>query len=455
MSGFDHVYREGVDMRTALASEMKRASLAWEMQQARPDRNTTVVRPGVGARHRVPETWAAKGRSSMRAAARGVFRAAKPVLRPVAIRARAFLLATLEEELRRSRERIDAIGREAEAAATSAQAGARFAEAAATSAQAGATFAEAAATSAQAGATFAEAAATSAQAGATFAKAAATSAQAAASASEAAARRVAVACGPDKVLVRTDVGYILCSAADLGTLAMLIESGGIERGTRLLIQRLIGPGDVFVDVGANLGLHTLAAARAMGGRGRIYAFEPFGQTASLLRESVLINGFASIVEVREEAASDHAGRQPLFVGVVSGHHSLFPLIMPTGRDATSVEVSLARLDDALADAPPVTLVKIDAEGAELEVLEGATSIVQGNPEIALIVEFGPSHLGRAGHSVREWFARFEGLGLAFREIDEETGRLSERAIETLAEVQSVNLLFARPGAHAWLRADAG
>jgi FkbM family methyltransferase len=391
----------------------------------------------------------------VRAVARGLFRAGKPVLRPVAIRARTFLLATLEEELRQSRERIDAIGRDAQAAATFAKAGATSAQAAATFAKAGATSAQAGATSAQAAATFAEAGATSAQAAATFAEAGATSAQAAATFAEAGARRVAIASGPDRVLVRTDVGYILCSAADLGTLAMLVEQGGIERGTRLLIERLVKPGEVFVDVGANLGLHTLAAARAMGGRGRIFAFEPFAQTASLLRESVLINGFSDIVEILEVALSDHAGRQPLFLGVVSGHHSLFPLTMPPGWDASSVDVPLVRLDDVLADALPIDLIKIDAEGAELAVLGGSTAVIERSAEIALIVEFGPSHLGRAGHSVSEWFSAFESLGFVFREIDSETGRLIPRSIETLEGVYSANLLFARPGARVWLRADAG
>ena len=462
MSGIDRVYREGVDMRTALASEMKRASLASEMEQASPVPGMPTAPPGVGAGQRVQEAWAAKGRSSVRAVARGLFRASKPVLRPVAIRARTFLLATLEEELRQSRERIDAIGRDAqtaavfaEAGATSAQTAATLAEAGAASAQTAAVFAEAGATSAQTAATLAEAGAASAQAAAISSHAASVSSRAAAVAAEVAARRVVVPCGPGDVLVLTQVGYVLCSAADRTVLAALIDSGDLERGTRLLIQRLVKPGDVFVDVGAHLGLHTLAAARAMGGRGRIFAFEPFAQSASLLRESVLINGFSDIVGVHEVALSDQAGSAPLFLGAVSGHHSLFPLAMPPGRDASSVDVPLVRLDDALAGSSPVTLLKIDAEGAELEVLGGAKAVIERSPEIALIVEYGPSHLVRAGHSVSEWFAAFESLGFVFQAIESGTGRLIPRSIDSLVGVYSENLLFARPGARAWLQANEG
>ena len=270
--------------------------------------------------------------------------------------------------------------------------------------------------------------------------------------SQAAGRRVAVACGPDKVLVRTEAGYALCSTHDLGTLAVLIERGDLERGTRRLIERLIEPGDVFVDVGANLGLHTLAAGRAMQGRGRVYAIEPFGPTVELLRESVLINGLSAIVEIHQAAASDHRGQQPLFLGPVSGHHSLLPLSPPQGSEPSSVDVPVVTLDDVLADAAPVNLMKIDVEGTELEVLDGARSVIGRNEEIALIVEYGPSHLERAGRSAQDWFSRFDDLGLSFREIDAETGRLYERSIDSLADVESTNLLFARPTALVWRRA---
>jgi FkbM family methyltransferase len=269
-----------------------------------------------------------------------------------------------------------------------------------------------------------------------------------------AAARVAVPTQDGNVLVRTTVGYVLCSTTDLGTLAPLVETGELERGTRLVIERVVGPGAVFVDVGANLGLHTLAAGHAMRGRGRIHAFEPFAPTAALLRETVQINGLSDVVQIHQVAASDHMGRQKLFLGAVSGHHSLFPLGTSEAQETESVEVELVRLDDALADTAPVDLIKIDVEGAELDVLDGARSTIERSPEIALVVEFGPAHLARVGHSVPEWFARFESLGLVFRAIDND-GRLMDRTIASLEDVESVNLLFARPDARAWIRAGPG
>ena len=268
----------------------------------------------------------------------------------------------------------------------------------------------------------------------------------------AAARRFAINCGPGEVLVRSEVGYILCSSTDHAVLAVLLEAGELERGTRRLIQRFLTPNDVFIDVGANLGLHTLAAARAMQGRGRIIAFEPFEPTQHLLEKSIWMNGFSKMTEIHRAAVSNRSGNDTLFLGATSGHHSLFPLTTPSSLAPQPVEVTLVRLDDVVSDGTKVDLIKIDVEGAELDVLESARPIIASNPSIALIVEFGFSHLARSGHSTKGWLAAFHGLGLVQHAINEDTGQLEQWTIEQLEAVDSVNLFFARPESVAWAKA---
>src|SRR5262245_42998765 len=107
------------------------------------------------------------------------------------------------------------------------------------------------------------------------------------------ARRVAMNCGAGEVLVKTEVGFLLCAATDHAVLSCLLETGELERGTRILIQKYLMPGNVFIDVGANVGMHTLAAARAMQGQGKIIAFEPFEPTMRMLEKSIWMNGFSS------------------------------------------------------------------------------------------------------------------------------------------------------------------
>ena len=139
----------------------------------------------------------------------------------------------------------------------------------------------------------------------------------------------------------------------------------------------------------------------------------------------------------------------LHLGLSSGHHSLFGLPAEAGEP---VDVPLEKLDDVLASHPAVDLLKIDAEGAELEIVEGALRTIERSPEIALIVEFGPSHLQRSGHSTREWLEKFTKPGLAHKAIDDVTGALQDRTVEQLEHAESTNLLFARPGSRAWGRA---
>jgi FkbM family methyltransferase len=270
-----------------------------------------------------------------------------------------------------------------------------------------------------------------------------------------ASQRVVIPTGDGDVLVRTVVGWVLCGADDTLVLASLIDGGELERGTRKLIERLVKPGDVFVDVGAHLGLHTLAAGNAMQRSGSIHAYEPFRESARRLRAAVELNGMSHLVTVRETALSNGVGTGTLYLGQVSGHHSLYPLAENQAADAPPADVQLNSLDIDLADVAHADVIKIDAEGAEMAIVQGADALIERSPEVALIVELGPSHLSRVGVSLEEWFASFEARGLVFRVIDPETGHLTQRAMSTLREIDSVNLLFARPDAQAWLRAGKG
>lgn len=266
--------------------------------------------------------------------------------------------------------------------------------------------------------------------------------------SYASARRVAVHSDPGTILVRTEVGYVLCAESDHAVLVGLLDAGELERGTRLFLERFLRAGDVFVDVGAHLGLLSLAAARAMNGEGKIFAFEPFPQTRRMLEQSLRINGFGDIARVVEAAVSDREGRSTLFLGQVSGHHSILPL-SGNADPIDRVEVPVVTLDAALPPHQAITLMKIDVEGAELSVVQGAISVQRSNPDIALIVEFGLTHLQRAGHSVEQWFDVFEQHGYVFRAIDADTGELYSVSRSDLIAEGSCNLFFAKPASSAW------
>jgi len=269
----------------------------------------------------------------------------------------------------------------------------------------------------------------------------------------ASARRVAVHCDHGTVLIKTAVGYVLCDDADHAVLANLIDTGELEPGTRLLIERFIQPGDVFVDVGANLGMISLAAAHAMRGTGKIFTFEPFAPTKTLLEKTFWINGLSAMLESHGAAVSSRGGHARLFLGATSGHHSIFPFDPSAVDNGQYVDVPLVTLDGALPPQQKVTLLKIDAEGAEIDVVNGALNTLANNPDMALIVEFGASHLRRVGHSPDQWLTAFNQRGFEYRAIHPETGALEDWTHEQLVSVESINLFFAQPNSRAWTRLE--
>jgi FkbM family methyltransferase len=156
-----------------------------------------------------------------------------------------------------------------------------------------------------------------------------------------------------------------------------------------------------------------------------------------------INGFSNIAETHQVAVSNKSGSQLLNMGATSGHHSLFELDTPTALAKPPVQVDLTSLDEIIDPDLTIHLLKIDAEGAELDVIDGAARLLNSNPQIKLIVELGLSHLERAGHTIEDWLEKFRKLGFDYQIIDANSGELEAYSFEKLKASESVNLFFAK------------
>ena len=248
----------------------------------------------------------------------------------------------------------------------------------------------------------------------------------------------------DAYAVRLGDGYVLAPKTEPAFVLMLADAttGGLEPGTRACVKRLLRPGDTAVDIGANIGLLTMAFARSVGPAGKVYSFEPEKRMADLLERTIAMNGLSQVTLSRK-AVSAEAGKLSFNVSSIPGHSSLFAL--PEQEIGHTQDVEVVRLDDVVPADEQVALVKIDVEGAELEVLKGMRRVVGDNPDIVVIAEFGISHLKRVGVSTRDWFAAFEALGLQGFAIEEPTGVCSPAKFEKLEAMDSVNIAFARSG----------
>jgi FkbM family methyltransferase len=152
--------------------------------------------------------------------------------------------------------------------------------------------------------------------------------------------------------------------------AGFLVRGTLEIPVQEALRRLLGEGDVFYDVGANVGFFTLIAARLVGPRGQVYAFEPVGESAAAVRANAALNGFSNVTVI-ESAVGASAGRDRLVVVEDLSWSRLERLRGQPGATAT-VEVEVVAVDQLVegGELRPPTLVKIDVEGAELSVIEG-------------------------------------------------------------------------------------
>lgn len=191
--------------------------------------------------------------------------------------------------------------------------------------------------------------------------------------------------------------------------AFLEHRGHPEPGLRDRLLGRLHPGGSFVDVGANIGLYTVAAGYAVGHGGRVIAVEPTPGTAEVLAQNVRLNGLleTGVVTIHQVAVGEAAGRAQLAThSEDSGHNSLYL----TGDEDAVVQVDVAPLDDLVPVGTPVDVVKIDVEGAELAVLRGMRRVAEENPAMVVFAELAGEHLVRAGTSVEGLLAAASELG---------------------------------------------
>jgi len=231
--------------------------------------------------------------------------------------------------------------------------------------------------------------------------------------------RVAVGYDGDRSLIYADL------ATPLGL--QLYRYGQHDPDVEL-VGRLLSPGDVFVDGGANVGLFTLVAAARVGRTGKVLAFEPGRVTRLRLLENVVLNSFEQVV-VMPFALSSHSGEASFRAFDIAG--AGLSHLAPADDEAGEVEtVALTTLDAAItpADRRRLRLIKLDLEGAEHAALVGASSILrESQPDIFLEIE--PSHLARMGSTADDIATLLRAHRYAFyRMIRSDMGELSLRSV---------------------------
>lgn len=141
--------------------------------------------------------------------------------------------------------------------------------------------------------------------------------------------------------------------------------GTYEREKARLFAKSINKGDIVFDIGAHAGYYTLIASRMVGGKGKVYVFEPAERNAVYLRKHVEINNCKNI-EIIQAAVTNYSG-DALFDTRGGSYEGK---INASGGEVT---VRAIKLDDFVKNDRLPSCIKIDVEGEELNVLKGAAN----------------------------------------------------------------------------------
>lgn len=209
--------------------------------------------------------------------------------------------------------------------------------------------------------------------------------------------------------------------------------GVYERRETQWVKQMLRPGMTFIDVGANVGYFTYLAARIVGPTGRVIAFEPSAVVFARLRDAIE-QAQARYVQVENLGLDAIAGNATLYIPPPSvGNHS--PTLVPTpGWEPVTVELETLDGYCKHANVDRVDLLKMDVEGCERDVLEGATALLKGQRVDAILLEFNDYWLRQRGTTPDDLAALLQSHG--FRDVDAAKGfakggidtRLFRRAI---------------------------
>jgi FkbM family methyltransferase len=160
--------------------------------------------------------------------------------------------------------------------------------------------------------------------------------------------------------------------------------------TEILEQQFVPhEGDIVVDVGAHIGQYTILASKRVGLTGQVISIEPEPRNFEILMRNISLNQLHNVKPVPCAAYSSHI-KTKLFLPEEESGRTIYNTVMKerAGNNGRYVEVDAATLDSVLESLglSKVNWIKIDVEGAELEVLRGACNIMAQSNKVRVLVE---------------------------------------------------------------------
>ncbi len=210
----------------------------------------------------------------------------------------------------------------------------------------------------------------------------------------------------------------------------LLQNGKWEPYETEIFKKSIKKGDTVVDIGAHIGYYTIIAAKIVGPKGRVYAFEPNPNNFKLLSKTIATNQYSNVILVKK-AVSDKTGKIKLYINTQNtGDHRVFN----SHDDRKSITIETVKLDDFFSKNEKIDLIKMDIQGSEHNTLKGGRKLLTTNKNISIITELEPELLKLNNTSAKKFLDLLGKLGFRFYDINEQKKKTSPTTSEELIEL---------------------
>ena len=195
----------------------------------------------------------------------------------------------------------------------------------------------------------------------------------------------------------------------------LYLDGNYEPELQRFMQHANLSGSVCLDVGANIGLHTLTMSELVGAAGQVFAFEPETYNFQLLEQNLRRNGITNVV-LQQCAVSDQEGI--CWIGLSPDNYGDHRVATSAPADWPTQEVQMTTIDTSVGHLPEhaIRFIKIDVQGHELRVLGGMKQTLERNPDAIIVIEVAPDLLARAGTTATELLSSLQAGGFTGWEL---------------------------------------
>ena len=196
-----------------------------------------------------------------------------------------------------------------------------------------------------------------------------------------------------------------------------------------VFAKIIKKGDIILDIGANIGFHTLTFAKLVGAKGKVYAFEPDPDNFALLEKNIAANKYRNIIPIQAAVSSKDEEINLFLCQHNSGDHRIYQ----SDKHTKTVPIKSVKLDSYFKDNRHLNFLKMDIQGSEGGVIKGMKNLLKLNPNLNIFMEFCPESLSQYGVTAEEVIKILDAHKYRFFDIKDDTKPIKMKSSELLSK----------------------